>query len=109
MLVRLGPDWFVQNQMIRIKLRDKVTVDGLKTLANGKGVVSAYSLQLRGMTLSLRDAKGNPTWQAWREEPQTQMNQDVDVAGWNVVPRTRWRYHGGTDVLVWRNFADLLQ
>ncbi|MBA3725285.1 MAG: hypothetical protein H0W86_02260 [Armatimonadetes bacterium] len=111
MLVRLGPDWFVQNQMIRIKLRDQVTVDGMKTLVNGKGVVHAYSLQLRGMTLSLRNANGDPTWLAWREEPQAQVNNDVSVTGWNVVPLgpsgvimampTYW--YGGTSPIFYNN------
>lgn len=62
--VYLGPDWYLNEQKIALKAGDQVEVTGSKTsLAKGlQPAVIVRDLKVAGKSVSLRDAKGVPTW-----------------------------------------------
>lgn len=64
--VDLGPDWFIENQQIQIKLDDKVTVTGSRVTAGDQPVVIAREVRKDGEVLRLRDEIGRPVWAGWR-------------------------------------------
>jgi hypothetical protein len=64
--VYLGPDWYLDQQKISLKVGDKLEVTGSKiTLAENPCVI-AKDLKVDGKTITLRDDKGVPVWRGKR-------------------------------------------
>ncbi len=64
--VHLGPDWYIENQAINIKPRDKVEVKGSRITFQGKPAIIAAEIKKGNEVLKLRDEKGFPVWSGHR-------------------------------------------
>lgn len=84
MLVELGPAWYVNRQVLRLRVRDRVQVVGSKVMLDGRGTVMASQITRGRSGLVLRDASGNPYWAASR------VVETSGVAG-NDIPQTNQR------------------
>jgi hypothetical protein len=62
MFVHLGPQWFIEQQSVKIAAGDKVEVTGVKTVRREKEVFVAGEVRKGGEVLKLRDAGGVPLW-----------------------------------------------
>jgi hypothetical protein len=60
--VHLGPDFYVDNQPLKLAKGDKVEVKGARTTVNGQSVVIALEVRLGDQVLALRDTGGVPLW-----------------------------------------------
>lgn len=78
-LVHLGPAWYISNQRLQIRIKDKVTVTGSKVFINGKSAILASTVAVGGKLLILRDTAGYALWSAWR--PQAQIVNLSQIAG----------------------------
>jgi hypothetical protein len=63
-LVELGPQWYVNNQRVKLHLKDRVTVYGSKVMLDGRGSIMASRVLKGRQTLVLRDNSGRPYWSA---------------------------------------------
>ena len=63
-LVELGPEWFVNHQLVKLHPRDNVTVTGSKIDIDGRGSIMARRVVVGRKALVLRDVHGNPFWNA---------------------------------------------
>ncbi len=65
-IVDVGPEWFVNNQKTRIKMKDRVQVTGSKVLVDGRGIIIAEMIvKEKGKeVLTLRAPDGRPYWDA---------------------------------------------
>lgn len=68
-LVDLGPRWFVDNQVAKVKVGDRVRVTGSKVLVNGRGLILASNVVRNGLVLGLRRPNGSPYWVAYQTTP----------------------------------------
>jgi hypothetical protein len=68
-LVDLGPAWFVNNQPIRFKVRDRVNVTGSKVIVDGRGTILASRISKGNDVLVLRNIGGQPLWAAYQVLP----------------------------------------
>lgn len=64
--VHLGPQWYLENQEVPLAAGDTVRVKGSKVTFNGKPAIIAVEVKKGDATLTLRDAKGYPSWSGWR-------------------------------------------
>jgi hypothetical protein len=64
--VHLGPDWYIENQDIKIEPKDTVEVKGSRITFQGKPAIIAADIKKGNEILKLRDEKGFPVWSAWR-------------------------------------------
>lgn len=64
--VHAGPQQYIQDQGFTFNRGDQVTVKGSQSDLNGQSVIMASEIQSNGKTLELRDAQGNPKWDASR-------------------------------------------
>jgi len=64
--VHLGPDWYLENQDIKIEPKDKLEVKGSKITFQGKPAIIAAEIKKGNEILKLRDEKGVPVWSGWR-------------------------------------------
>ena len=64
--VHLGPGWFIENQDMQIKAKDKVEVKGSRVTVDGKPALIAKEVTKGDSTLVLRDESGFPAWSGWR-------------------------------------------
>jgi len=64
--VHLGPDWYLENQDIKIEPRDKVEVKGSRLSFQGNPAIIAAEIKKGNEILKLRDEKGFPVWSGWR-------------------------------------------
>jgi len=64
--VHLGPGWFIENQDMTIKLKDKVAIKGSRVTFDGKPAIIAAEVKKGSSTLNLRDENGRPVWAGWR-------------------------------------------
>jgi hypothetical protein len=69
MSVHLGPSWYLENQDITLKVKDKIQVKGSKITFSGKPALIAAEVKKGDQTLILRDANGFPAWSGWRRRP----------------------------------------
>jgi hypothetical protein len=60
--VHLGPQWYLENQDIEIKPKDKVQIIGSKITFSGKPIIVASQIKKGKTTLTLRDENGFPLW-----------------------------------------------
>jgi len=64
--VHLGPDWYIENQDVKIEPKDKVEVKGSRITFDGKPVIIAAEVKKGEEILKLRDENGFPVWSGWR-------------------------------------------
>jgi hypothetical protein len=65
--VHLGPSWYLDNQNLQIKPKDKIEVTGSKVNFDGQPALIAAQVKKGKDTLVLRDEKGFPVWSRWRQ------------------------------------------
>jgi len=64
--VHLGPEWYIENQDVKITPKDKVDVKGSRITFEGKPVIIASEVKKGNQVLKLRDENGFPAWSGWR-------------------------------------------
>jgi hypothetical protein len=64
--VHLGPGWFIENQDVKIELKDKIEVKGSRIKFEGKPAIIAAEVKKGDEVLKLRDETGIPSWSGWR-------------------------------------------
>ena len=60
--VHLGPDFWVDEQKVKLAKGDAVTVKGSRITFEGKPAIIAMTVTRGADTLTLRDASGRPAW-----------------------------------------------
>lgn len=66
--VHLGPEWYIENQDIKIEPKDQVKVTGSRVTFDGNPAIIAAEVKKGEDTLTLRDANGFPMWSGWRRQ-----------------------------------------
>lgn len=83
MNVYLGPKDYLQQQNLKLRSGDKVTLTGSRTSLNGRSVVVAREIESEGTRVTLRSPEGMPAWeqQAARTagEPQAERMAGEEV------------------------------
>lgn len=70
-LVHLGPQWFIDEQGLKIAAGDTVEIKGVKAERWGEKIFVAGELKKGAEVLKLRDENGVPAWAGWRRaEPK---------------------------------------
>lgn len=64
--VHLGPGWFIENQDVKIKPKDRVEVKGSRVAFDDKPAIIAAEVKRGDEVLMLRDVSGFPVWCGWR-------------------------------------------
>lgn len=64
--VHLGPAWYIENQDIKIQLKDRIEVKGSRITFQGKPAIIAAEVKKGDETLQLRNENGFPVWSGWR-------------------------------------------
>jgi hypothetical protein len=64
--VHLGPQWFLENQDVKISPHDMVEIKGSQVTVSGKPAIIAGEVKKGDETLKLRDESGVPVWSGWR-------------------------------------------
>ena len=64
--VRLGPEWYIENQGFTIEPDDKVEIKGHRIYDRGKPAIIAAEVKKGDDILKLRDKNGLPYWSGWR-------------------------------------------
>jgi hypothetical protein len=64
--IHLGPGWYLENQDIKIELKDKAEIKGSRITFEGKPAIIAAEVKKGEEVLNLRDENGFPTWSGWR-------------------------------------------
>lgn len=67
MNVQLGPEWFIKRQQDKFAEGDEIEIVGSKVDVDQKSVIMATQIRMQGRSLTLRNADGVPTWDAWQE------------------------------------------
>jgi len=65
--VHLGPAWYLDNQDIQFVAGDVITVKGSRVTYQNAPAIIAMTVDKGGQVLMLRDKKGNPNWNGWRQ------------------------------------------
>jgi len=60
--VRLGPDFYVDGQALKLAKGDRVEVKGSRATLDGQPVIIAQEVRRDDQVLALRDANGMPLW-----------------------------------------------
>ena len=64
--VHLGPQWYLENQDVKIEPKDKVEIKGSRVTVQGKPALIAAEVKKGDEVLKLRDEAGMPVWAGWR-------------------------------------------
>ena len=64
--VHLGPQWYLENQDVKIEPKDKVEIKGSRVTMQGQSVLIAAEVKKGDEVLKLRDDAGIPLWAGWR-------------------------------------------
>jgi hypothetical protein len=64
--VHLGPEWYLENQDVKIVPKDQVEINGSRVIFNGKPALIAGEIKKGDEVLKLRDGNGYPAWSGWR-------------------------------------------
>jgi hypothetical protein len=64
--VHLGPQWYLENQDIRIEPKDMVEIKGSRVTIQGQPALIAAEVKKGDQVLKLRDEAGIPMWAGWR-------------------------------------------
>jgi len=65
-VVDVGPSWYVDHQVAKIKVKDIVQVTGSKVLVDGRGIILAKLIRINGQggpVVTLRRQNGRAYWQ----------------------------------------------
>ena len=62
----LGPQWYLENQDVKIEPKDKVEIKGSRVTMQGQPVLIAAEVKKGDEVLKLRDDAGIPLWAGWR-------------------------------------------
>ena len=65
--VHLGPQWYLENQDVKIEPKDTVEVTGSRVTVQGQPALIAAEVKKGDQVLKLRDAAGTPVWAGWRK------------------------------------------
>jgi hypothetical protein len=65
--VHLGPQWYLENQDVKIEPGDRVEITGSRVTVQGKPAIIAAEVRKGDEVLQLRDAAGVPVWAGWRK------------------------------------------
>lgn len=60
--VHLGPDWYMENQSVKLAPKDVVEITGSRITFDGKPAIIATEVKKGDAVLKLRDANGVPAW-----------------------------------------------
>jgi hypothetical protein len=64
--VHLGPQWYLENQDVKIEPKDKVEIKGSRVTLQGQPTLIAAEVKKGDEVLKLRDDAGVPMWAGWR-------------------------------------------
>jgi hypothetical protein len=64
--VHLGPVWYLENQELKIEVKDKVEIKGSRITFEGKPAIIAKEVVKGDEVLMLRDENGRAVWSGWR-------------------------------------------
>lgn len=64
--VHLGPQWYLENQDVKIEPKDMVEIRGSQVTVQGKPTIIAAEVKKGDETLKLRDEAGVPVWSGWK-------------------------------------------
>jgi len=64
--VHLGPQWYLENQDVKILQGDKLEITGSRVMVQGKPALIAAEVRKGDEVLKLRDDAGVPVWAGWR-------------------------------------------
>ena len=64
--VHLGPQWYLENQDLKIEPHDRVEIKGSRVTVGGQATIIAAEVKKGSDTLKLRDDAGIPMWSGWR-------------------------------------------
>lgn len=64
--LHLGPQWYLENQDVKIMPGDKLEVSGSRVMVQGKPAIIAAEVKKGDEVLKLRDDAGVPAWAGWR-------------------------------------------
>lgn len=64
--VHLGPQWYLENQDVKIEPKDKVEIKGSRVTVQGQPALIAAEVKKGDEVLKLRDEAGMPVWAGWR-------------------------------------------
>ncbi|MBS0382183.1 MAG: DNA-binding protein [Proteobacteria bacterium] len=64
--VHLGPDWYMENQNVKLAPKDVVEITGSRITFDGKPAIIATEVKKGDAVLKLRDANGVPAWSGRR-------------------------------------------
>ena len=65
--VVLGPQWYLENQDVKIEPKDKLEIKGSRATVQGKPALIAAEVKKGDQILRLRDESGTPVWSGWRK------------------------------------------
>jgi hypothetical protein len=65
--VHLGPQWYIENQDVKIEPGDDVEVRGSRVIYQNAPTLIAAQVTKGGSVLVLRDDAGAPVWAGWRK------------------------------------------
>ncbi len=83
--VELGPEWFVKDQDVKLKVGDYVEITGSRMVMNGMNVIMAQMIRKGAGVLALRRMSGQPFW--YDDMPGPTIQQiDADMKA-NEVPQ----------------------
>jgi hypothetical protein len=63
--VHLGPQWYLENQDVKIEPKDTVEITGSRVTMQGQSALIAAEVKKGDDVLRLRDAAGVPVWAGW--------------------------------------------
>ena len=64
--LHLEPQWYLDNQDVRIAAGDRVQIKGSRVTLHGKPAIIASEVKKGDDTIKLRDDTGVPAWSGWR-------------------------------------------
>ncbi len=64
--VHLGPQWYLENQDVKIAPKDTVTVTGSQVTVQEQSALIDAEVKKGADVLTLRDVAGVPVWAGWR-------------------------------------------
>ncbi|MFZ0566177.1 MAG: hypothetical protein WAM28_08345 [Chlamydiales bacterium] len=79
MTVVLGPETYLNRQMVKLMTGDQIRVQGYRVTVNGDMVFMASEITKNGNPLRLRDANRQPLW---RENPHNGQGQNSAASFW---------------------------
>lgn len=65
--VHLGPQWFIENQDVKIEPGDEIAVKGSRVIYQNIPTMIAAEVTKGSSVLVLRDDAGVPVWAGWRK------------------------------------------